>query len=81
MRSSSASSSVKRAFVVLVISPPQSGLPFLTEKYGWFVYIVHYAFLVLTCLTLSYIAPIITAIKEKKAAKTEVLPETETVSG
>ena len=63
-----------------VISPPQSGLPFLTEKYGWFVYIVHYAFLVLTCLTLSYIAPIITAIKEKKAAKTKVLPETETVS-
>jgi hypothetical protein len=62
-----------------VISPPQSGLPFLTEKYGWFVYIVHYAFLVLTCLTLSYIAPIIRAIKEK-LAKTEALPETETVS-
>ena len=62
-----------------VISPPQSGLPFLTENYGWFVYIVHYAFLVLTCLTLSYIAPIIRAIKEK-LAKTEALPETETVS-
>ena len=63
-----------------VISPPQSGLPFLTEEYGWFVDIVLYAFLVLTCVTLSYIVPIINAIKEKLAKKTEALPETETVS-
>ena len=54
-----------------VISPPQSGLPFLTEDYGWFVYIVHYAFLVITCVTLSYIMPIIEAVKAKLAKKAE----------
>ena len=48
-----------------VVSPPMSGLPFLTEKYGWFVYIMHYACLVLFCVTICYIKPIITAIKEK----------------
>ena len=46
-----------------VASPPQSGLPFLTEEYGWLVYIVHYAFLVITAVTLCYIKPIINAIK------------------
>lgn len=48
-----------------VASPPQSGLPFLTEKYGWAVYMAHYAFTVLFCVTLCYIKPIITAIREK----------------
>ena len=48
-----------------VVSPPVDGLPFLTEKYGWFVYIMHYACLVLFCVTMCYIKPIITAIKEK----------------
>ena len=48
-----------------VASPPQSGLPFLTEKYGWLVYICHYAFTVIFCVTLCYIKPIITAIRNK----------------
>jgi hypothetical protein len=48
-----------------VVSPPQPGLPFLNENHGWLVYIAHYAFLVLTCVTLTYIKPIISAIKEK----------------
>lgn len=48
-----------------VASPPVSGLPFLTEKYGWAVYMAHYGFLVLFCITLCYIKPIITAIREK----------------
>lgn len=48
-----------------VASPPQSGLPFLNEDHGWFVYIVHYATLVLLCVTLCYIKPIVTAIKAK----------------
>ena len=48
-----------------VASPPQSGLPFLTEEYGWLVYIVHYAFLVISCVTLCYIKPIIRAIRER----------------
>lgn len=52
-----------------VVSPPQNGLPFLTEKYGWLVYIVHYACLILFALTMCYIKPIIVAIKEKAAAK------------
>ena len=52
-----------------VASPPQSGLPFLTEKYGWLVYICHYAFTVLFFVTLCYIKPIVAAIKEKCSRK------------
>ena len=53
-----------------VVSPPQSGLPFLTEKYGWLVYISHYAFLVITCVTLCYIKPIINAVKARFSKET-----------
>jgi uncharacterized membrane protein YwaF len=52
-----------------VVSPPQSGRPFLTEKYGWLVYICHYAFTVLFFVTLCYIKPIVAAIKEKCSRK------------
>ena len=65
-----------------VVSPPQNGLPFLTEKYGWLVYISHYAFLVITCVTLCYLKPIISAIKSRFAKKTlaeEIEKEIETV--
>ena len=56
-----------------VASPPQSGLPFLTEKYGWLVYIVHYAFLVLFCVSACYAKPIFKAIKSifKRAENTD----------
>ena len=54
-----------------VASPPQSGLPFLTEKYGWAVYMAHYACLVAFCVTLCYIRPIFAAIRSK-FAKTPV---------
>ena len=49
-----------------VASPPQDGLPFLTEEYGWLVYIAHYAFLVITCVTLCYLGAIIRFCKERK---------------
>lgn len=52
-----------------VASPPVSGLPFLTEEYGWFVYIVHYACLVVFALTACYLKPIVVAVKAKIAAK------------
>ena len=52
-----------------VVSPPVDNIPFLTEKYGWFVYIMHYASLILFCVTMSYIKPIIQAIKSKRNAK------------
>ena len=48
-----------------VASPPQKGLPFLTEEYGWLVYICHYAFTVVFCVTLCYIKPILAALREK----------------
>ena len=48
-----------------VASPPQSGLPFLNENHGWLVYIAHYAFLVLFCITLCYIKPICQALRPK----------------
>lgn len=49
-----------------VASPPQSGLPFLNEDHGWLVYIAHYAFLVLFCITLCYIKPIIQSLRPPK---------------
>ena len=52
-----------------VASPPQAGLPFLTEEYGWLVYICHYAFTVVFCVTLCYIKPIVVAIKGKLSRK------------
>ena len=63
-----------------VVSPPQDGLPFLTEKYGWGVYIAHYAGTILICVTLCYIKPIITGIKEKIAKKGQVKLEPATHS-
>ena len=52
-----------------VASPPQKGLPYLNENNGWLVYICHYAFLILVCVTGCYIKPIIVAIKEKINSK------------
>lgn len=55
-----------------VSSPPKSGLPYLTEEFGWDVYIIHYSSLVLSAVTLFYIKPIVIGVKEffskKKAA-------------
>ncbi len=48
-----------------VVSPPVSGLPFLNENNGWFVYIMHYALVILVSITLCYIKQIIVAVKEK----------------
>jgi flagellar biosynthesis/type III secretory pathway M-ring protein FliF/YscJ len=53
-----------------VVSPPQDGLPFLNENHGWLVYVVHYAALVLFCVSIAYIKPIIDAIKAKLSKKT-----------
>ncbi len=49
-----------------VVSPPQSGLPFLNEDHGWLVYICHYAALVVFCVTLCYAKPILTSIRKKE---------------
>lgn len=56
-----------------VASPPQDGLPFLTEKYGWLVYIAHYAFLVITCVTLCYLGAIIRHFKGGKKVQDDAL--------
>ena len=48
-----------------VASPPQSGLPFLNEEKGWLVYILRYALIVITAVTLCYIKPIILAIRAR----------------
>ena len=57
-----------------VASPPQNGLPFLNENHGWLVYIVHYASLILFCLTACYLKPIIGAIKAKGDKQAQQLP-------
>lgn len=48
-----------------VVSPPQKGLPYLNEDKGWLVYILRYALLIITCVTMCYIKPIVVAIKNK----------------
>lgn len=54
-----------------VVSPPQSGLPYLNEEKGWLVYIIRYATLVLVAVTLCYIKPIVLAIKAKASKPRE----------
>lgn len=58
-----------------VVAPPQDGLPYLNNDNGWFVYIIHYAILVLSCITVCYIKPIISAIKNKFSNKNNTLNE------
>lgn len=55
-----------------VASPPVSGLPFLTEEFGWLVYIIHYACLILFALTMCYLKPIVTALKAKSVASKSI---------
>lgn len=52
-----------------VASPPMGGLPFLNEDHGWLVYIAHYAFLVLLCVTACYAKVIFKALTRKKEAQ------------
>ena len=54
-----------------VVSPPKSGLPFLNKDHGWLVYIIHYAFLAVFCITVTYIKPIIGWFKNKKNKQEE----------
>lgn len=56
-----------------VVGPPQKGLPFLNKDHGWLVYIIHYACLVLICVTLCYIKAIIDTIKDKKAEQQDIV--------
>lgn len=55
-----------------VVSPPQEGLPYLNEDKGWLVYIIRYAVLVVGGVTICYIKPIVSAIKNKFSRKAEV---------
>ncbi|MBR4972482.1 MAG: YwaF family protein [Oscillospiraceae bacterium] len=48
-----------------VASPPKSGLPFLTEEYGWLVYVAHYLSLILFFVTLTYSKPLLAALRKK----------------
>lgn len=49
-----------------VVSPPQSGLPFLNKDHGWGVYFAHYLCLCLTGVTAVYIKPIINCFRKKE---------------
>ena len=46
-----------------VIKPPQKGLPYLNDDGGWLSYILKYIALVLVCLSMTFIVPIVKAIK------------------
>lgn len=53
-----------------ISSPPVTGLPYLNENHGWFVYFCHYAGLVILCVTVTYIKPLLRAIFRKKSPAT-----------
>jgi len=61
-----------------VVSPPVSGLPYLNENNGWLSYIIKYAILIVVCVTLCYIKPIITAIKNSKRHFNKIQKESNT---
>ena len=69
------SDGVNNTNFMYVVKPPQSGLPYLNDKNGWFSYIMKYAGLILVCVTLCYIKPIITAIKGRLQNKNKTLNE------
>ena len=48
-----------------VVNPPADNLPFLNKDGGWLAYMCKYALLVITCISICYIKPIISAIKQK----------------
>ena len=52
-----------------VVAPPADNLPILNLDHGWFVYILSYAGVALLFISLTYIKPIINAIKELKSDK------------
>lgn len=54
-----------------VVGPPVDGLPFLNKDHGWLVYIVHYASLAVTAVTICYIKPIINYFKSLKKDKSD----------
>lgn len=66
-----------------VVAPPQERLPYLNKNNGWLSYIFRYAVLIVFCITISYIKPIILAIKEKckrKPQQTEKAQTDETLA-
>ena len=48
------------------VAPPQEGLPYLNKNNGWLSYILRYAFLAITLISLLYIIPIINVFKKSK---------------
>ena len=52
-----------------VVAPPADNLPILNLDHGWFVYILSYAGVALLFISLTYIKPIINAIKGLKSDK------------
>lgn len=52
-----------------VVNPPVDGLPYLNKDHGWLVYMVHYAFLAFFAVTMCYIKPVVSAIRNKLSAK------------
>lgn len=58
-----------RVNFMYVVDPPAKNLPILNKDHGWLVYIISYAIVAVTALTLCYIKPIIVAIKNKVNAK------------
>ena len=77
------SDGVNNTNFMYVVAPPQEGLPYLNKNNGWLSYIIRYAVLIVVCITLSYIKPIVLAIKEKcnkNKQKTDEIQTDETLA-
>ncbi|MBQ9481167.1 MAG: hypothetical protein IJU84_03290, partial [Clostridia bacterium] len=54
-----------------------SGLPLLNKDHGWLVYIINYAWIAVTALTLCYIKPVVKAIAAKISRKDRLAEKAE----
>ena len=60
---------VRRVNFMYVADPPVDGLPFLNKNHGWLVYFAHLACTGVIAVTLCYIKPIISALRNKWQVK------------
>ena len=67
----------RRVNFMYVVDPPASGLPLLNKDHGWLVYIINYAWIAVTALTLCYIKPVVKAIAAKISRKDRLAEKAE----
>ena len=66
---------VSRVNFMYIVDPPAENLPILNKNDGWLAYIIRYALVAVSVITLCYIKPIIIYIKQKLSKQTISNPQ------